>query len=195
MFYLDLDGPMVNWNKGAYGLWGKTVPNKLHEQYVPGGAADLLGVKKGDIWARITVRGAKWWSELEPQPWARALYEELCKLDEVVILTSPSHIPSAAAGKTTWIKKFFGGNFRNYIMTSRKELLAKPGDILIDDHDKNIEKFTQAGGIGILFPFPWNKEFKDSNDGVAKVLEKIAQVYPRYTPPSTKEECLDVETP
>ena len=181
MIYLDLDGPMVNWDKGVFSLWGR------YPEIKPGqSCADALGVKKGEIWARITKRGAKWWAELEPHPWAKEFYEELCRIDEVVILTSPSHIPTGASGKTQWMKKFFGGNFRQYIMTSRKDLLAKPGDILIDDMDKNIEAFTQAGGIGVLFPRPWNKASEHSNQAVAKVLEAIAQVYPRYTPPPSE---------
>lgn len=183
MIYLDLDGPMVNWHKGVFDLFGR------YPQIKPGqDASHSLGIKKGELWARITKAGADWWANLEPQPWARKFYEELIKVDEVVVLTSPSHIPSAAAGKTQWMKDFFGGNFRDYILTSRKELLAQAGTILIDDHDDNIDGFNQHGGVGVLFPRYWNKGFENHNGAVEVVSEVLAQIYPRFKPQFLEEE-------
>ena len=182
MIYLDLDGPMVNWTKGVFDIY------KEYPKLKPGqSAADALEITRTEMWSQIMKRGTKWWAELEPQPWAKDFFEELSKIDEVVILTSPSHIAAAHTGKAQWMKKFFGGGFRQYIMTKRKDLLARPGDILIDDMDKNIEAFTQAGGIGVIFPFPWNHAHEDTKRGVAKVLENLSQVYPRYTPPKVEE--------
>jgi 5'(3')-deoxyribonucleotidase len=173
---------MVNWTKGVFKTFGDSPELKTGQN-----AADALGISRSEMWSAIAKRGAKWWADLEPHPWAKDFYEELCRIDEVVILTSPSHIASAHAGKAQWIKKFFGGNFRNYILTKRKDLLAKPGDILIDDHDNNCEAFTQAGGIGIIFPAPWNKAHEDSHRAMDKVLENISLVYPRYVPPASEE--------
>ena len=180
MIYLDLDGPMVKWTDGAFKLFGEELtPERFMSIDV--NAAEALGVEKSEVWARISKAGTKWWAELEPHPWARSFYEELSRIDEVVILSSPSHIPAAAAGKVKWMKSFFGGNFRQYILTKRKDLLAKPGDVLIDDTNKNVDKFNQNGGNGILFPRPWNRARKDSHRAVDKVLNTLTQLYPRYS--------------
>jgi 5'(3')-deoxyribonucleotidase len=187
MIYLDMDGPLVNWTQGVFDLFGKNPKVK------PGqAAAEALGVKKNDLWREVKKGGAKWWAGLRPQPWAMEFYQELARIDEVVLLTSPSHLPAAASGKTMWIKDFFGFNFRDYILTSRKDLLAKPGDVLIDDHDKNVTAFTQAGGIGVIFPRMWNHAAKDSKDAVEVVLDAMSQIYPRYTPPHTEYSDIEV---
>lgn len=184
MIYLDMDGPLTRWTDGVFDLYGK------HPKVKPGqNASAALGISNSEMWEKITEEGAKWWAGLKPQPWARQLYKELAQIDEVVILTSPSHIPSAHAGKAYWLKEFFGPNFRDYILTSRKELLGKSGDdILIDDHDHNVKAFTQAGGIGIIFPRMWNSAHQESKQAVEVVLDNIAQIYPRYTPPHVREE-------
>lgn len=184
MIYLDLDGPMVDWDGGVYELYKKprVTPKpgeKIHE---------ILNVKKTAIWEKIRKAGAKWWVNLKPQPWAKNLYDELCSIDKVIILSSPSHLPEAAAGKTQWMKDFFGGNFREYILTSRKDLLAKPGDVLIDDTDDKIEEFNKAGGIGVVFPRMWNKDFKNTDNAVNVVLEKLSIIYPHYKSPHLRVE-------
>lgn len=183
MIYLDADGPFVNWTQGVFTLYkGNNLSS--HPKVKPGqNAAQALGITKTEMWSKIAKSGAKWWADLEPQPWARDFYQELSRIDQVMFLTSPSHIPDAHKGKVQFLHKFFGRGFRDYIMTKHKYLLAKPGDVLIDDHEHNTEAFTQAGGIGIVFPRLWNKRSKDSHRAVEKVLEDLSQVYPRYTPP------------
>lgn len=177
MIYLDMDGPYTNWTAGVAKLFGR------NPKFRPGqDAAQALGVKKGDIWNRIQSAGSKWWANLEPQPWAREFYQELARIDEVVFCTSPGHLPAAASGKMAFMKEHFGFNFKDFVITSRKDLLAKPGHVLIDDYDKNTTAFTQAGGIGVLFPRPWNSAAAESDDAVEVVLETLSQIYPRYTP-------------
>ena len=174
-----MDGPITRWSDGVCELYGEFPKIKPGQN-----VCDALGITKTDMWKEVKKAGAKWWANLKPQPWAKHLYQELSRIDEVVILTSPSHLAAAAAGKTMWLKDFFGFNFKDYILTSRKELLAKPGDVLIDDHDYNTAAFTQAGGIGVIFPRMWNSAAKDSKYAVEIVLDNMAQIYPRYSPPS-----------
>jgi hypothetical protein len=38
-----------------------------------------------------------------------------------------------------------------------KASVAGPGKILIDDKNENIDEWEAAGGIGILYPRPWNR--------------------------------------
>jgi 5'(3')-deoxyribonucleotidase len=178
--YLDLDGPMVDWEGGVYKLFNTEPPSDVR-----GFAHEILGVSKNEVWKRIYNAGPNWWANLEPTPWAHELYNELGRAGEVVICSSPSHIPHGASGKVMWMKKFFNGNFRDYILTSRKECLAKPGDILIDDMEKNTSLFSQRGGLGILFPRPWNREYDYSEQALEITLEQVSQLVPYYKPPES----------
>lgn len=183
MIYLDLDGPMVNFEQGIKDLLNKNVKVKPGQEI-----HQALGISRDEMWREIKKVGAKWWANLDPQPWAEELYDELCKIDEVMILTAPSRLPEAHAGKAEWMHRFFGKRFREYIMTKHKWKLARPGDVLIDDWDGNIEAFTEAGGIGITFPCPWNKAHKDTKDAFNKVLDDLSFIYPKYTPPSMRDD-------
>jgi hypothetical protein len=45
---------------------------------------------------------------------------------------------------------------RQYAITPRKYLFARPDALLIDDNPTNIDTFIQNGGQGLLVPRPWN---------------------------------------
>jgi len=67
--------------------------------------------------------------------------------------------PRGNAGRALWIKKHFSEFYENkrFIFSHHKWLLADAHSILIDDYEKNIRKFQEAGGYGILYPAPWNR--------------------------------------
>ena len=52
--------------------------------------------------------------------------------------------------KRQWIDQHIGTNFPA-IFDSDKHKYATPNRLLIDDHSKKIDKFTDAGGHGHLF--------------------------------------------
>ncbi len=67
----------------------------------------------------------------------RAAIDELRKLGEVLIVTSPMHnAPSWCGERIEWLRKF-GVAENEIIFTSRKELIR--GDVLIDDGPSNLE--------------------------------------------------------
>ena len=103
--------------------------------------------------------GSSFWAEIEEYQWFTSLYKMLQNKEgvkEIVFLTSPSYDPSSACGKLFWLKSRFGRDFTNYVLTSRKELLASPNVVLIDDLVANVNAFRKAGGHAILFPMVWN---------------------------------------
>lgn len=178
MIYLDMDGPSTGWTEGACNAMGLEIP-----EFEPGQKLfQALGCKSGEMWDVIQKAGSSFWANLSPQPWFKEMYYELCRMDEVVFLTSPSHLASPASGKIEWFHKHVKPNFRNYILTNRKELLAKPGDVLIDDTDRNVDEFIQAGGIGIVFPRPWNRQHANSGDPLSYLFLTLKQIYPRWSP-------------
>jgi len=57
--------------------------------------------------------------------------------------------------KKDWVKKYFNNLVNQVEVTIDKGRVARgPHDILIDDRQKYIDKFTNAGGSGILFKDP-----------------------------------------
>ncbi len=74
----------------------------------------------------------------------------------IVICTSPTLHPQAAAGKMAWIQKQMPDFSRRFMIGSAKEFLAHDRAILVDDFDYNVDKFREHGGHAILVPRPWN---------------------------------------
>lgn len=57
-----------------------------------------------------------------------------------------------ALDKRQWVQELLSENalfIPCYGSSSKHLYLQKPGDILVDDFDKNIKRWTEAGGIGI----------------------------------------------
>lgn len=169
--FCDLDGVLANWDDGAARILGLEPDPTI-------GITDRPGVHKGDLWKRIDRAGASFWANLPPYPWAERFVAELMRFDDFTILSSPSNDASSAQGKVLWMQKFFKKkNFRDYILTNKKYQCAGPGAILIDDKEKHVDAFTAAGGIGILFPQPWNRN-RGINNPVEYVLDIVQSLYP-----------------
>jgi hypothetical protein len=84
---------------------------------------------------------------MEWLPGADRLWEELKKF-EPTILTSPTRHKSSVEGKKEWLEKNLPGV--PYKIEQDKEKYAAPDAILIDDREKNIKKWEEKGGVGIL---------------------------------------------
>lgn len=72
-------------------------------------------------------------------------------IEILTALPSLAQFPNAEQHKREWIEKHFplGWKFKVGPFAVDKQLHAKPGDILIDDKLRNIDQWTNAGGIGI----------------------------------------------
>lgn len=90
--------------------------------------------------------------------WLIGHAEALVGRDNVAILTATSRDPESAAGKVEWIyanlPKWL---HRQYLIAPNKTFCAAPGNLLVDDSDKNVDAFTAAGGQALLVPRPWNR--------------------------------------
>jgi 5'(3')-deoxyribonucleotidase len=150
--FLDLDDVIVDF----YGAALKLFPYHNVTDMSNWSVEESLGITHEEFWARI-VREPRFWEELPWLPWGLTLHKELTKIAPVVFATSPSSCPYAAAGKIEWFHKYFGRDFRKFVLVQDKEVLARHNTLLIDDRDYNVDKFIEAGGYAIAFPRPWNK--------------------------------------
>ena len=76
-------------------------------------------------------------------------------IDQRVITGRPRKetFPTAVADKTQWVKEHIGDIFDVIVCLARdKQKYVKRGtnDILVDDREDNIERWRNAGGVGVL---------------------------------------------
>jgi len=132
---VDLDGVLVDFDKQLADLLDKPLKR---------------GWDFGDdpkVWKKIKDAGEDFWTSMSWMPDGHELWNYIKKLKPTV-LTAPTKEPSSKTGKKLWMKN----NLPRvpYIIDSQKHKHAKKGYILIDDREKNIRKWEEAGGIGIL---------------------------------------------
>ena len=161
IIYLDMDGVVSD----AHRAFLKAIDREDLINNYPAGefATDkAAGMSEKAMWRKVSAAGRELWSKMRVLPWAHELYEKLGKLGDVVFLTSPTRDSDSLAGKLEWLQRFTKRkDFRDYIMTNRKDLLAAPGTVLIDDRPENCDKFRAAGGKAILFPASWQGSSED----------------------------------
>ena len=138
--YLDMDGVLVNLEKGAF---------KVH-------GAKLSDVPKPERWDKINAI-KNFWKELNWMPGAKKIWDFLKPYTQSIMSAWTKHDPNSAKGKEDWLKGHVGSLSRsriNLVMRADKKRFAKDGrtgapNILIDDHPKNIGEWEANGGIGI----------------------------------------------
>jgi len=102
--------------------------------------------------------GRKVWAEapLSNQFWILDHAANLVGEENVLIATSPTKSADCHFGKYQWMERHLPDWMqRQYSVTPRKEWLATPGVLLIDDCDMNVNSFREKASA-ILVPRPWN---------------------------------------
>ena len=135
--YLDMDGVLVDLEKGAY---------KVH-------GAKLGDVPKPERWDKINAIKS-FWKELEWMPGAKRLYQKIMKYNPYILSAYSGRDPTSRNGKMKWLAKNTDFKKSNIllVMRSQKQKYAttngKP-NVLIDDYIKNIKEWESKGGIGV----------------------------------------------
>jgi 5'(3')-deoxyribonucleotidase len=175
--YCDLDGPLVNFVKGAFDLFNQEVPEVWPEN--EWNIENILGVSKKEFWKFIDNAGHHFWANLEPTPYFNDLIKLVSDIDpEFHIITSPARNPDSVKGKMIWMQRNLSWSFRRFIFISSesKHHFAGPGRILIDDKPSNIDQWTKAGGNSVLFPCPWNStEIPEDSRMVEYISSQISK--------------------
>jgi len=134
--YCDLDGVLVDFEKGYYELTGIDT-----KQFVKGDAA---------FWAPINAEGPEWWASLDWMPDGHILWSYISKY-KPYILSSPSRSTTSKVGKRMWVKIHLLNQYRELLLypRSQKQKFAGKNHILIDDIESTIKEWNNRGGIGI----------------------------------------------
>jgi len=174
-FLLDMDGVLVDFIRPALAAHDRL--DVLDDW--PAGTWDIsaiLGISIDAFWEPVHAAGAEFWSELDAYDWADELVELLRAHGRFFILSSPSPHASCAAGKIAWLQARFGRDFRDFLIGPRKWLCARPGSILVDDSDTNVDRFALYGGQAILFPQPWNRNHALTDDRMGYVADELGKL-------------------
>ena len=143
--YCDMDGVLTDFDL----QFSKISPIKVKTGYE---FEKRYGKQK--FWSIVDSHGVEWWTEMPWMPEGKRLWKYLQKVDPYVeILSAPTrHVEVSGKGKRIWVERELGKDVKlNLVKAEHKLLFAKPNNILIDDLEKNINGWKNAGGIGILF--------------------------------------------
>lgn len=156
--FLDMDGVIADFVTAACLAHGRISPYRDPANLGSFDMEKLWKMQINDFWKPINTVG--FWHEIPLMPDAKEIVDLTEKYfgKEVAILTAPSHDPHCFIGKREWILRNFP-QFENRLIfaaASAKRLMAGPGRFLIDDRDKNLDQFAEAGGTPICVPRPWN---------------------------------------
>lgn len=138
LIYVDMDSTLVDFDTKFIRLTG----------IQPDDFIEING--RPEFW-RIVQSVENYWKNLDWMPDGKKLWNYIKKYHPI-LLTKPAPdqcVPTCKQDKIEWVEKNIGKDV-SIIFSTFKEFYAKHGTILIDDKIKNIDKWNEAGGIGIL---------------------------------------------
>lgn len=134
--FCDFDGVLVDFERGFEMFYGKR-----HDS-----------VPEFVMW-KIIKNNMAHWEQLPAMPGALQLWAYISRYDPTILTGCPtSGKQQAIDGKTIWKDRELGAHVPIIADLSRHKpkYMKAPGDILIDDMEKNITRWVEAGGVGIL---------------------------------------------
>lgn len=171
--FLDMDGVLADLKYRMYWSWIEHGNDAFDEDYpdyylnrttaISPYAKFEAWLDRPYLWNSGPVIDVSFWSRMPGYTWTDQLVNELKgftvgRKGSLQICTNPGRpvfAASASVGKQMWCQQRLPRPL-SVILIERKYLLAAPNRVLIDDTDRIINEWRQAGGIGILFPQPWN---------------------------------------
>lgn len=178
--FLDMDGVLVDFVKGACDAHGRSDPY-IHFHGHAAGEYDLpkiLDVPIDGFWE--PMKPVEFWRDL---PWTPdgiailAATESAFFNDTIYLLTHAQPWPGSYSGKAQWVAEHAPEYNGRLIFTEHKRLLAAPDTLLIDDCDRQVDEFQAAGGRAILVPRGWNREHQRSR----RTLEAVTKAMKEFT--------------
>lgn len=159
--FLDMDGVIVDFVGGVCKAHNRKSPYLEQSSYGVWDMEKLWGISVDEFWQPTEYPG--FWRQLEPTTDAEQIVKLVTNafgLGNIAVLTAPSDSIWCVNEKREWMKSHFPALAKNMIFTSAKRFLAGEDRVLVDDRDKNIDQFSQAGGQTILVPRLWNRKYE-----------------------------------
>jgi hypothetical protein len=136
--YSDMDGVIVNFDDRFKQYSGGISPYQYEKKF-----------GKDKFWEVVNNEDVGFWVGMDWKDDGKKYWDYIKKYNPI-ILSAPSFEESSKIGKRLWIKKYLPGVKLVLTPAIFKQRLASPNSILIDDYERNIIQWREAGGIGIL---------------------------------------------
>lgn len=147
--YIDMDGVLVDFNKGYLDLTGIDLSNSYRNDE--------------EFWEPIDKAGYSFWIGLPWKKDGKKLWSYIKKY-KPILLSAPSRRDESRVGKMDWVKKELPNTRLILRSAKNKKEFANENSILIDDRPENIQGWIDAGGIGVLH---------DTTEKTLKELKKL----------------------
>lgn len=150
---VDVHGVVADLVTGAEDLFDKRIDYAGYDYDFWRQWPDAPSTKK--FWKRINRAGEDFWANLPCLAAGARLVAELKASGvEWAFCTAAVSQQGAYHGTVRFCQRWFGDC--RVIGTTEKHHLAGPNRLLIDDYTENVERFISAGGVGYVWPQPWN---------------------------------------
>lgn len=141
-FFLDLDGVMCDF------LGGFKKKFKVN----------FFDIPEEEAWGLVKDQ-PNLWAELEPCNKALLFWSMIKEYNPIILTAVPkTSFITSAQNKRHWVREWLGDNVRMIPVqggTNKAAYINHPGDILIDDMEKNIKPWIKHGGFGIIHNGDW----------------------------------------
>lgn len=164
---LDLDGVITNFNKAVCGKFDLPYPPQVYHFF-------------SKIRKEVNeFCNMSFWQNLEWMDDGRDILRAVTKVfepEQIYFLTKMMPNVETASGKMTWIQNNLSLYSDQIILMTLgvpKSLLARPDTLLIEDCDKSVDGFREAGGKGILINRPWNAGHERADRTVGDLIYEL----------------------
>ena len=140
--YCDMDGVLTDFDERFDHYFGM----------LPAEYEKLKG--KAGFWSAIAPIGQIFWEGMKWTPYGKeVLWKHICDFNPT-LLTAPSSEQSSRDGKVEWANRELDPIPPIIFRQAKEKHLecSGPDDILIDDREDTIQRWKDAGGIGIYHP-------------------------------------------
>jgi 5'(3')-deoxyribonucleotidase len=143
IIFCDMDGVLVDFDKGYRELTGKSTHHS-NEQ----GKDEFWNLFNNSLKEK-GISEYQYWANLDWQPGGQELWNSI-KPYKPYVLTAPTYNPESKEGKREWIQRLDGMKNIYFRPAKFKSDFSGKNRILIDDREDTINRWNEAGGIGIL---------------------------------------------
>jgi len=184
--FLDMDGVIVDFVNGLCVWYALPCP---YDDLSAAGEYDcfsLMGL--GDGAKMRVMNNESFWRNLQFMPDGKAILKLVSESSaSLVLLTDTGGYAHSASGKAGWVERHMPDVPIYMVFASvlgsvgqdtakAKARFAAPDALLIDDSDKNVEAWQEAGGHAILVPRPWNSRHTLASYAIGIVEKELEGV-------------------
>lgn len=185
IIYLDMDGVLADYFTFVFDVFHEDFEQLTMPKPWPYAIHAWIGIPAKELYKELYKRSPNFWMRISPYSWCDTLVRELQQrvgVENLYIVTHPQPDQRCFAHKLAWVQDNLPTvPIRNLIYCVDKHLFSRPGTILIDDCERNVNLFTGMGeGYSVLFPQPWNSNYKIEDFKDSWVLQQVDRIITTY---------------